>query len=421
MPNARLVLNLTKAAIENIPPASAGRRNYYNDVKVQGLQLVVTDSGSKSYYLYVRNAGKPVRHHLGGHPALTPENARRLAEIARGQAATGTDLRAARRKQDRDRVTLKDAFDAFKVARASLKPHTLYEYGRYVEVAFKEWRDRPLKEITKDGVAKRHQRLTTDHGPAYADGAMRSLRSIINFAQFHYEGPDGSPPLSDNPVRRLSQTRAWHRRKRRLTYVKTSQLVDWFEAVRNLKADPDDKESIAVSDWLQLMMLAGLRRSEALGLPWSDVDLKERTLTVRDTKNHEDHTLPLSDYLLDLLAKRREVNPEAIFVFASYGDQGHLIDPRKALELVIAKSGIPFTPHDLRRTFITVAESIDISAYALKRLLNHKMRQDVTAGYIITDVERLRKPMQQITDFILRSAALKPTASVESITKERAL
>jgi len=26
---------------------------------------------------------------------------------------------------------------------------------------------------------------------------------------------------------------------------------------------------------------------------------------------------------------------------------------------------------------------------------------DVTAGYIITDVERLRKPMQQITDYIL--------------------
>jgi hypothetical protein len=41
------------------------------------------------------------------------------------------------------------------------------------------------------------------------------------------------------------------------------------------------------------------------------------------------------------------------------------------------------------------------SAYALKRLLNYKMNNDVTAGYIMKDVERLRKPMQQVTNFLL--------------------
>jgi hypothetical protein len=34
--------------------------------------------------------------------------------------------------------------------------------------------------------------------------------------------------------------------------------------------------------------------------------------------------------------------------------------------------------------------------------MNHKDPNDVTAGYIISDVERLRKPMQKITDFIVR-------------------
>jgi len=33
----------------------------------------------------------------------------------------------------------------------------------------------------------------------------------------------------------------------------------------------------------------------------------------------------------------------------------------------------------------------------LKRLANHKTTTDVTAGYIIADVERLRQPMQKIT------------------------
>lgn len=61
----------------------------------------------------------------------------------------------------------------------------------------------------------------------------------------------------------------------------------------------------------------------------------------------------------------------------------------------------------MRRTFITVAESLDISAYALKRLLNHKMSNDVTAGYIIKDAERLRDPMQRITDHLLKLAGVK--------------
>jgi hypothetical protein len=30
------------------------------------------------------------------------------------------------------------------------------------------------------------------------------------------------------------------------------------------------------------------------------------------------------------------------------------------------------------------------------------MNNDVTAGYIMSDAERLRKPMQQIADFLLK-------------------
>ena len=74
---------------------------------------------------------------------------------------------------------------------------------------------------------------------------------------------------------------------------------------------------------------------------------------------------------------------------------------------MIALSGIEFTVHDIRRTFITIAESLDLSAYAIKHLLNHKMAHDVTSGYLIIDVEGLRKPMQQITNYLLSSMGIK--------------
>jgi integrase len=72
---------------------------------------------------------------------------------------------------------------------------------------------------------------------------------------------------------------------------------------------------------------------------------------------------------------------------------------QKALKYLNETSDIKFSFHDLRRTFITVAESLDISSYAIKRLVNHKSGSDVTEGYIIANHDRLREPMQRITDF----------------------
>jgi hypothetical protein len=40
------------------------------------------------------------------------------------------------------------------------------------------------------------------------------------------------------------------------------------------------------------------------------------------------------------------------------------------------------------------------------------MRGDVTAGYIILDVERLRKPMQMIADYISRQIGLNNSAGI---------
>ncbi len=149
-----------------------------------------------------------------------------------------------------------------------------------------------------------------------------------------------------------------------------------------------------------LILFTGLRRQEAAKLKWENVDLKDKTLKISDTKNNQTHILPLSDYLFDLLKSRKE-NIASDYVFPGNGEYGHIIEPRVQMAKVIEESKVQFTIHDLRRTFITIAESLDISIYALKKLLNHKMSSDVTAGYVVIDVERLRKPMQMITDYLL--------------------
>ncbi|KTD65230.1 tyrosine-type recombinase/integrase, partial [Legionella spiritensis] len=153
-------------------------------------------------------------------------------------------------------------------------------------------------------------------------------------------------------------------------------------------------------DYFLLLLFTGMRKMEAASLRWDDIDLKSKTITLQDTKNHEVHTLPMSDFVYGLMERRSRYKTSE-YIFPSESKTGYIYEPKKAVYKVAELSGVPFTLHDLRRTFATIADSLDLPAYALKRLLNHKMNHDVTAGYIMKDVERLRKPMQQIANFLL--------------------
>ena len=97
-----------------------------------------------------------------------------------------------------------------------------------------------------------------------------------------------------------------------------------------------------------------------------------------------------------------------------YGD-GRMAQPHWQIQKVIEASGVEFCLHDLRRHFITVAESLDLSVFAVKRLVNHSMGSDVTSGYVVSDVERLRGPIQKIENKILSLAKAKEPGEIVKI------
>jgi len=55
-----------------------------------------------------------------------------------------------------------------------------------------------------------------------------------------------------------------------------------------------------------------------------------------------------------------------------------------------------------RHTFLTTAEKLDVPHYVLKKLANHVSASDVTGGYIVVDVERLRRYMSLISEHFLK-------------------
>lgn len=402
----------TKKRINSLPFPEKGKRAQYYDEKTSGLVLRVTDMGTKSFQVYKKVNTKPIRVTLGKYPGMTIEQARKQTLKKLTELGDGINPNQKKKADKVKGVTLQQCFDDYLHTKTKLKPGTIHDYKRIMNEGFKDWQNMALKDITRNMVAAKHRKLGKN-SEARANNAMRVLRALFNFAAEVYEDEEGRTLFPDNPVKRLSKTKTWYNVERKQTIIKEHELKAWFDAVLSLSLDEGGLYETA-KDYFQVLILSGMRRTECAKLVWDNIDFQHKTLKIVDTKNSKPHTLPLSDYLYDLLKQRYSRRTQEHFVFPSDATAtGYIGELRRYIEIVIERSGVSFSLHDTRRTFITIAEGRDISIYALKRLVNHSIKNnDVTDGYIITDIERLRKPIQQITDYILKAAEVKPSAAI---------
>lgn len=409
-------VKLTKTVIDRAVIPTVGQA-FLRDTELKGFGLRITPNGVKSFIVEKRISGRNRRQTLGRYGELTCEQARRLAHKHLGQIAMGIDVIAERERARLERTTLGQAFEDYLSSRKSLSPKTRYDYGRFRDKAFENWLSRPLTSIHGSDCLEKHRKLGDDHGERYANLGFQILRAVFNDAIDRYQDASGHPLLIQNPVLKLTRLRVWFRDERRQTVVKFHQLPAWYQGVMSLRGkDVDKRCADAITDLLLFLVFTGLRRSEAIGLTWDRVDLEDRSLHIPHPKNRVPFTLPLSDYLVKLLLRRREV-AKCGYVFPGEGPKGYLIEPKRPVQKVIDASGVQFSLHDLRRTFITVAESLDVRPYTLKRLVNHKMSNDVTFGYIVSDLERLRMPMQNITDYLRRAMKMDGEYNICSIVE----
>ncbi|MBV1929700.1 MAG: tyrosine-type recombinase/integrase [Gammaproteobacteria bacterium] len=381
MPKAKI----TKIFVEQVPLTEKGQV-LYCDTELRGFYVIV-GMQAKTYVAQKDIRGRTIRCTIGRHGHFTAEQARKIAKEKLYQMANGVDPNVEADKERTKSVTLGDALESYLENRLNLKPRTIEDYRYYIDKYAPDWKDALLTSITKEMVGKRHRAIAKNNGIYPANKVMRVVRALFNFAHATYD----ICPV--NPVIYLTHVRGWAKETRRRTYIKPHDLKKWWQAVQALEND-------TYRDFFLLMLFTGLRKGEAQKLRWDDIDFRDKTFIVADTKNGDPLTLPLGNFLLAMLEDRRKRYGNYEYVFPSTGATGYLHEPKKGQQKVIKQSGVQFTNHDLRRTFITIAESLEISAYALKRLINHRAT-DVTGGYIIVDVERLRSPVNKIEAFIL--------------------
>ncbi|MGD0236998.1 MAG: integrase family protein [Syntrophorhabdales bacterium] len=380
-------VKISKATIDRLPFAEKGKQIDHFDTELKGFGCRVSAT-AKTYFVLKRLNGRLTRVTLGRHGIKTADQARKDAIDALSDLGKGIDVNREKARAREKGITVAEVLERYFIARQELKPRTVATYRDLFRLYLSDWMRQPIENITKQMVAKRHLEVAKKAGKAAANNVMRTLRAVYNFAN---ELLDDSLPI--NPVKRLSNTRQWFTIERRQTVVNESDLPKWFAAVNKL-------ENPTIRDYLLLLLFTGARRTETASLAWKDVDMENKTFVLTITKNGKPLHLPMSDYIHQLFVTRQALR-ENDFVFPGWGESGHLVEPRKQMELVTKQTGITFSVHDMRRTYTSAIDGV-VGYYELKRLLNHSLKaDDVTAGYVVKNTEKLRPLMQKVTDHIL--------------------
>jgi site-specific recombinase XerD len=145
-------------------------------------------------------------------------------------------------------------------------------------------------------------------------------------------------------------------------------------------------------------IFAGLRKQELLNLKYTEVDLENFTIFVRQGKGQKDRIIPMSYTLAQSLKKYLEerkrlnkTNPE--FFSALRGNNGFTENGlKKLVDRIRLSSGITFTVHKLRHTFATLMLEGGCDIYSLSKMMGHSDIKTTTI-YLAASAEHLRSQM----------------------------
>jgi integrase len=253
----------------------------------------------------------------------------------------------------------------------------------------------PLSEL--DGT--RLETWVRKHSPARPTRtqlAFRLLRAFLNWCADHPKYKSIVLPQATQG-RRLRDKLGKPNAKR--DALQREQLEAWFAAV-NQQGNP------VIAAYLQCLLLVGARPGEMIALRWVDVDMRWKSLTIRD-KVAGERQVPLTPYVAELLTALPRIarNP---WVFSSAAAKtGRLQDPSSNHQRAIAAAGLPhLTLHGLRRSFGSLAEWVECPAGVVAQIQGHKPSATAEKHYRVRPLDLLRVWHERIESWVLENAKI---------------
>lgn len=383
---------LTKTSVDAAPLPPKGQRAWLWDSELKGFGLRVYSSGRKVYAVKCRVAGRQCIHTIGTHSeALPPARAREKAKDALRDAGEGKDPSAAKREA-REALTVAELIDRYLEDGPATKPakrastwaidasnlnrHVRPLLGRKIaNDVSKADAARAIRDVENGKTAKDEK--TKARGRArVTGGAGTARRTRITAAAMFAWGMEHEHTTA-NPFKGVKLASATVR-ERFLSKAEAGALLD---AIAELQAAKG--VSCTFADAIRLLLLTGARKTEILGLRWSEVDIERRQLTLPPERTKAggatgERRIVLSPPALAILAERRSAvdearrNVEPEYVFPAARGDGHAIGIRRPFAKACARAKLSgVRVHDLRHSFASFAVADGASLFLIGKLLGH--------------------------------------------------
>ena len=337
----------------------------------RGFMLRVTPAGARSWCLDYRvKAGGRQRRLSLGDPAAWPLVAARIeAARLRQMIDTGGDP-LAEREAERGRKDVAALIERF---RAEALPGRAERTQAEYQAMLRDWTLPALGRlkvaaVTREDIEKLHRKITEAGKPRRANAVKSLVSTIFNQAIVWRL-------REDNPARHVKANRE-HGRERYLSGAELERLMTTLERWRARRPASVDAVTLAV--------LTGARRGEILAMRWADVDLEGAVWTKpgKTTKQREQHRLPLSEAVVELLRRRQAERAAGGKVVRLHGGEdevfreGNSKTGRNRLEKdwiqIRAAAGIEGVRfHDIRHTHASLLVSAGLNLPVIGRLLGH--------------------------------------------------
>lgn len=384
-------VNITSTTIRSL---SAGNKVYVvRDKTLLGFQIKVPPSGEAVYQVEARLGGKGSvkKFKIGNIKSLPLDTARSNAAKALELIRNGIDPLREKRKKLHEGIVLRDLFSQYLQVKR-LKPTTSKDYEGLFNKRLNQWHNVRVFDITKHEIMDWYAK--GGDIPVNTEHAFRLLNALMVYAR-------GLEIIKDNPCQMVTDLKIRRPIAKRNTHIELNHdLAPFLKALTNYKFIKDSEKT--ARDVIVLLLTTGLRSIEARSLMWSNVDFERKRFIIADPKNRRPHVVPMTPLTYAMFRERESVSEQSEYVFRIKGEtkSPFVTDIRKTIKNICGKAGIEVvTPHDMRRTFSTVLNSLGVGFADLKFLMNHK-EKDVTLGhYVQPDIEILRKKLFKLVDF----------------------
>ena len=424
-------VRLTVGRVADFKCLTNKSQSFLWDTDAPTLALRASPTGRKTYVFESRLNGATIRVNIGTPAEWTIEAARNKANGLKMLVDNGTDPREIQRQQDVDKAVERAAAaiqavtvgEVWKLYLAERQPHwgeRHYKDHNIMASAGGEKKSKGTrvgKGLTIPGpiyplLAFRLSELTPETieawatkqaktRPTYGRLAWRCLKAFLTWCG---EQKQYQILLTANPAKTKKAREAFGKPAVKSGSLERSQLPAWFTAVLNI-GNP------VAAAYLQTLLLTGARPGEVLGLRWKDINTKWKGLTIRD-KVEGERVIPLTPYvwhLLTVLPRRNE------YVFSSPTAKGGALSiPRSHHVCACKVAGLKgLTLHDLRRSFKSLTEWLEIPAGVVAQLMGHKPSATAEKHYTVRPLDLLRVHHERIEAWILEQAGIKFDAKAE--------